>query len=86
MTAAIHISANGLTAIYLLSAVCFILALKALSSPRTARYGNLVGVAGMVVAVLFTFLVQAARARLGYRLGDGARARSWPCRPPAKSG
>ncbi len=58
MTAAIHISANGLTAIYLVSAVCFILALKALSSPRTARYGNLVGVAGMVVAVLFTFLVQ----------------------------
>ncbi len=59
MTAAIHISANGLTAVYLVSAVCFILALKALSSPRTARYGNLVGVAGMVVAVLFTFLVQA---------------------------
>ena len=58
MTAAIHISANALTAIYLVSAVCFILALKALSSPRTARYGNLVGVAGMVVAVLFTFLVQ----------------------------
>jgi H+-translocating NAD(P) transhydrogenase subunit beta len=58
MTAAIHISANGLTAIYLLSAVCFILALKALSSPRTARYGNRVGVAGMVVAVLVTFLIQ----------------------------
>jgi H+-translocating NAD(P) transhydrogenase subunit beta len=59
MTAAIHLSANLLTVIYLLSAVCFILALKALSSPRTARYGNLVGVAGMVVAVLVTFLVQA---------------------------
>ena len=58
MTAAIHISDSGLTAVYLLSAVCFILALKALSSPRLARYGNLVGVAGMVVAVLVTFLVQ----------------------------
>ena len=58
MTAAIHISDSGLTAVYLLSAVCFILALKALSSPRTARYGNLVGVAGMVIAVLVTFLVQ----------------------------
>jgi NAD(P) transhydrogenase subunit beta len=33
--------------------------LKALSSPRNARYGNLVGVAGMVVAVALTFLVQA---------------------------
>jgi H+-translocating NAD(P) transhydrogenase subunit beta len=59
MTAAIHISDDGLTAVYLLSAVCFILALKALSSPRSARYGNLVGVAGMVVAVLVTFLIQA---------------------------
>jgi NAD(P) transhydrogenase subunit beta len=59
MTAAVHISDDGLTAIYLASAVCFILALKALSSPRKARYGNLVGVAGMVVAVALTFLVQA---------------------------
>lgn len=59
MTGAIHISADGLTAVYLLAAVCFVLALKALSSPRTARYGNLVGVAGMVAAVLVTFLVQA---------------------------
>jgi len=58
MTAAVHISADGLTGIYLLSAVCFILALKALSSPRNARYGNLVGVAGMVVAIALTFLVQ----------------------------
>jgi NAD(P) transhydrogenase subunit beta len=41
------------------SAACFILALKALSSPRNARYGNLVGVAGMVVAVALTFVVQA---------------------------
>jgi NAD(P) transhydrogenase subunit beta len=57
--AAIHISADGLSAVYLLSAVCFILALKALSSPRNARYGNLVGVAGMVVAVALTFIVQA---------------------------
>jgi len=56
--AAVHIGANGLTGIYLLSAACFILALKALSSPRHARYGNLVGVAGMVVAVALTFLVQ----------------------------
>ncbi|MGD0809195.1 MAG: NAD(P)(+) transhydrogenase (Re/Si-specific) subunit beta [Acidimicrobiales bacterium] len=58
MIAAVHISADGLTGIYLLSAVCFVLALKALSSPRNARYGNLVGVAGMVVAIALTFLVQ----------------------------
>lgn len=59
MTGAVHISADGLTAVYLVSAACFILALKALSSPRNARYGNLVGVAGMVVAVALTFVVQA---------------------------
>jgi NAD(P) transhydrogenase subunit beta len=58
MIAAVHISADGLTGIYLLSAICFVLALKALSSPRNARYGNLVGVAGMVVAIALTFLVQ----------------------------
>ena len=34
---------------YLAAAVCFILALKALSSPRTARRGNLIGAAGAVL-------------------------------------
>lgn len=36
--------------VYLLAAVCFIIALKGLSSPRTARTGNLVGAAGAVLA------------------------------------
>jgi H+-translocating NAD(P) transhydrogenase subunit beta len=40
---------------YLVSAVCFILALKGLSTPRTARYGNLVGAAGAVLAVIVVF-------------------------------
>jgi H+-translocating NAD(P) transhydrogenase subunit beta len=40
---------------YLLSAVCFILALKQLSSPRTARQGSLVGAAGAALAVVVTF-------------------------------
>ena len=39
---------------YLVAAVCFILALKGLSSPKTARRGNLVGAAGAVVAVATT--------------------------------
>jgi len=42
-------------ACYLLAAVCFILALKGLSSPRTARAGNAVGAAGMLLAVGATF-------------------------------
>jgi proton-translocating NAD(P)+ transhydrogenase subunit beta len=40
---------------YLVAAVCFIVALKALSSPRSARLGNLIGAAGAVLAVVVTF-------------------------------
>ena len=41
--------------VYLLAAICFILALKGLSGPKTARGGNLVGAAGMAVAIGMTF-------------------------------
>ncbi|MFG1627668.1 NAD(P)(+) transhydrogenase (Re/Si-specific) subunit beta [Kribbella sp. NPDC049227] len=41
---------------YLVAAVCFIVALKALSSPRSARAGNLLGAAGAVLAVIITFV------------------------------
>ncbi len=40
---------------YLACAVCFILALKGLSGPKTARYGNLVGAVAAVVAVTIPF-------------------------------
>jgi H+-translocating NAD(P) transhydrogenase subunit beta len=40
---------------YLAAAVCFILALKALSSPRTARRGNLIGAAGAALATVIVF-------------------------------
>ncbi|GAB2564706.1 NAD(P)(+) transhydrogenase (Re/Si-specific) subunit beta [Kribbella endophytica] len=40
---------------YLVAAVCFIVALKALSSPKTARTGNALGAAGAVLAVIITF-------------------------------
>jgi H+-translocating NAD(P) transhydrogenase subunit beta len=40
---------------YLLAAVCFVLALKALSSPRTARRGNLIGAAGALIACIVVF-------------------------------
>jgi NAD(P) transhydrogenase subunit beta len=36
--------------VYLSAAVCFVLALKGLSSPRTARRGNLIGAAGAALA------------------------------------
>jgi len=40
---------------YLACAVCFILALKGLSGPKTARAGNLLGAAAAVVAVVVPF-------------------------------
>ena len=39
---------------YLIAAICFILALKGLSAPRTARYGNLAGAAGAAIAVIIS--------------------------------
>jgi len=41
---------------YLVAAACFIVALKGLSSPRTARVGNLVGAAGAALAVVVVLL------------------------------
>jgi NAD(P) transhydrogenase subunit beta len=40
---------------YLVAAVCFILALKGLSSPKSARQGNLIGAVGALIALLVAF-------------------------------
>jgi H+-translocating NAD(P) transhydrogenase subunit beta len=40
---------------YLLTIVCFIVALQFLSHPARARYGNMIGAFGMVVAIVATF-------------------------------
>ena len=42
---------------YLVAAICFVLALRGLSSPRTARTGNLLGAAGATLAVVTTLVV-----------------------------
>jgi NAD(P) transhydrogenase subunit beta len=52
-------TANQITLWYLVASVCFILALKGLSSPATARRGNAFGMAGMTIAVLTTIAVVA---------------------------
>jgi len=50
------LSAEWTALLYLVAAVCFILALKGLSSPKTARRGNLIGAAGATLAVITVFL------------------------------
>ena len=39
---------------YLIASVCFIMALRGLSSPESSRKGNLFGIAGMTIAILTT--------------------------------
>jgi NAD(P) transhydrogenase subunit beta len=44
-------SGNLAAIAYLAASICFILALRGLSSPESARTGNLLGIVGMVIAV-----------------------------------
>ena len=49
-------SSNLSALFYLLSGILFILALRGLSSPETSRRGNYFGIAGMIIAIIITFL------------------------------
>ena len=50
------LSANLSAIFYLISGILFILALRGLSSPDTSRQGNYFGIAGMIIAIIVTFL------------------------------
>ncbi len=50
-------SANIVALLYLVSGVLFILALRGLSSPETSRRGNMMGMAGMAIAIVTTLIV-----------------------------
>jgi NAD(P) transhydrogenase subunit beta len=43
---------------YLVAAICLVVGIKRLSHPRTARSGNLIGAAGMAIAVGVTFAIE----------------------------
>jgi NAD(P) transhydrogenase subunit beta len=47
---------------YLVSGICFILALRGLSSPDSSRRGNLIGMAGMAIAVITTLAIHEIAA------------------------
>ena len=51
-----HVSREVTNLLYLVTIVTFILALRFLSNPATARRGNQIGAAGMLVAIVVTFL------------------------------
>src|SRR6185369_9596946 len=54
---------------YLISAICFILALRWLSSPESAQSGNRFGMAGMAIAILTTlFLLPHTLGQVSYTL------------------
>ena len=53
------ISADIAALLYLVSGVLFIMALRGLSSPRTARQGNTYGMVGMGIAIVTTLAVAA---------------------------
>jgi NAD(P) transhydrogenase subunit beta len=52
---------------YLIASVLFILSLRGLSHPRTARRGNIAGMVGMAMAILTTFAI-TRRADIGVAL------------------
>src|ERR1043165_8021296 len=63
-------SADQVALWYLIASICFILALKGLSHPTTARRGNMLGIIGMAIAVLVTLaLVFSHTKNVGYILG-----------------
>ena len=52
------VSANVAALLYLLAGVLFIMALRGLSSPESSRRGNMLGILGMLIAVVTTLLVK----------------------------
>jgi NAD(P) transhydrogenase subunit beta len=50
------VGTNTVNLLYLITIVCFVLALRFLSSPATARRGNWIGAVGMVIAIVTTLL------------------------------
>ncbi|NYZ14026.1 NAD(P)(+) transhydrogenase (Re/Si-specific) subunit beta [Azospirillum sp. RWY-5-1] len=61
--------------LYLVASVCFIMALRGLSSPETSRQGNLYGMVGMTIAIVTTLALPVVQSYwliiLGIAIGGG---------------
>src|SRR5690606_13112061 len=68
------IDASLAAALYLVAGVLFILALRGLSSPASARQGNTFGMVGMAIAVLTTLAIAAPSDWLSWALIVGGIA------------
>jgi proton-translocating NAD(P)+ transhydrogenase subunit beta len=72
------VSENLSSLLYLVAAVCFILALKGLSSPESSRSGNRFGIAGMTIAIVTTLFTPGVQSWwliiLGLVIGGGIGA------------
>jgi NAD(P) transhydrogenase subunit beta len=64
------VSQNVSNLLYLVTIICFILALRFLSSPTTARRGNWVGATGMAIAIGVT--LAHSHLHIGWRIPVGA--------------
>ncbi|MCK4773821.1 MAG: NAD(P)(+) transhydrogenase (Re/Si-specific) subunit beta, partial [Candidatus Krumholzibacteria bacterium] len=64
-------SANLVAALYLVSGVLFILALRGLSSPATSRRGNLFGMIGMAIAMSTTLAIATPQLDITWYLIAG---------------
>ena len=70
--------------LYLVASVCFILSLRGLSSPESARNGNILGMVGMAIAIFTTLASPAVLSYttiivgilIGGRLVPSSRSRS----------
>src|SRR2546421_13015579 len=64
--------------LYLVASICFIMALRGLSSPDTARGGNIYGIVGMAIAILTTLaspgIVSYWLIAVGIVIGGGVGA------------
>ncbi len=68
------IDASFAAVLYLVSGVLFILALRGLSSPASARQGNVFGMVGMGIAIVTTLLVAGVSDLLSWALIIGGLA------------